>query len=85
MYNDEIYVFGGFVLQTTPRLNTLIKLNIDSGISEYIETKGEIPSIRSGHSVVKWQNFMFVFGGWNDLISKNVSKIFFNFLGYVQI
>lgn len=75
VYKNDIYVFGGFVLKTAPRLNTLTKLNIHSGICELVETEGEIPTVRSGHSVVQWKNFMFVYGGWDAVISKNVPNL----------
>jgi hypothetical protein len=60
LFNNDIYVFGGFVLKTAPRLNSLTRINIHSGMCELVETKGEIPSVRSGHSCVVWKNFMFV-------------------------
>ena len=71
---------------TNPRLNTLAKLNIYSGVCENVETKGEIPPVRSGQSAVQWKNFMFVYGGWDAVISKNVKFSFdLSFSGHVQI
>lgn len=70
-YGDSIYVFGGFTLQTAPRLNSLVKMNINNGEVHVLETHGQVPSVRSGHSCTQWGKYLIVYGGWDAVVSKN--------------
>jgi len=66
VYNDSMYVFGGFDEGLSPEEFNLV-YRFDFKTEEWfeLECKGEIPSGRSRASAVQWKNFMYVLGGWD--------------------
>jgi len=63
-YQDKLYVFGGSV--GSESRNDLWEYDIPSNVWRPIETKGEIPSPREGHSACLFsERYMVVYGGWD--------------------
>jgi len=70
-----IYVFGGSDEKVTP-LNDVHVLDTETLTWTAVETKGQSPSPRSGHTTVAIGSKVFYFGGakWNPSSSQWVSK-----------
>lgn len=61
-YQNELYVFGGHNLGVFS--NVLYKFSPSTNTWSVVETKGDIPSPRSGHSAVVSSDKMYIHGGY---------------------
>jgi N-acetylneuraminic acid mutarotase len=57
----EVYIFGGTDGKTF--FNDVYIFNIENYTFSKLKTKGSIPTVRSGHSSVFYNNSIYIFGG----------------------
>jgi N-acetylneuraminic acid mutarotase len=82
---DTVYIFGGIIhfcdtLVTLPGKspnfsNDITQYNITKNEWVTIETNGKKPTGRYGSTVVKYQQFLYIFGGYDNYV-QSCSEIF---------
>jgi len=63
VYKDKLYLFGGYSGDFFT--NTLYCYDFETNECRYINTTGDIPSVRSAHVGIVHNDTMYIFGGWN--------------------
>eukprot|EP01091_Cochliopodium_minus_P009275 TRINITY_DN2248_c0_g4_i1.p1 TRINITY_DN2248_c0_g4~~TRINITY_DN2248_c0_g4_i1.p1 ORF type:complete len:1366 (+),score=395.37 TRINITY_DN2248_c0_g4_i1:350-4447(+) len=69
VYNNKMYVFGGKTITQSAlskELKDLWSYDIKKKKWKKLETKGEVPGSRRGHSAVIYKEKMYLFGGFNE-------------------
>jgi len=63
LVGSVVYIFGG---KEKGFSNQLYALDLEKKISEVVETSGDIPTPRYGHTSVEYDNKLYIFGGYNE-------------------
>eukprot|EP01132_Coremiostelium_polycephalum_P000610 gene610-758_t len=72
VYKGSMYIFGGYSGKEQSYLDVSIyKLNLDTMTGETIEGTGEKPAGRSAHIAAVWNDYMYIFGGWDGNDTNN--------------
>lgn len=62
LYKDSLYVFGG----VGERSSEIVKYDLEKNTMEYVDSEGNPPEIRSGHSSWVKKDKLYIFGGTNE-------------------
>lgn len=78
IYQNYMYLFGG-INEETEKLNDFWKLDLRTYYWDKIEAVGSVPTGRSGHSAVVYNDVMIIFGGMKDITKETNDMYSFNF------
>jgi N-acetylneuraminic acid mutarotase len=77
VYKEHMFTFGG-TNDEGEKMNDMWKLDLRTYAWEELRTSGDVPSSRSGHSAVMFNDLMIVFGGMKDITKETNDMYTFN-------
>lgn len=73
-YKNAVYVFGGF--DGSVHQNTLNYIDLRTGVFSTLNTSGDQPCGRNGHTATLHNSFIYIIGGWNSSNTATTKEIY---------
>ena len=70
----ELYLFGGFVNGSSTLSNDVYVISTRDFSTTLLQTSGDVPSPRYGHTAVVTSTILLIWGGSTDLIRRTADK-----------